>query len=276
VNHRIATVEVAMTHNKAFAFAVTAALLVAACADDTDGSGSGTLPTAPPTAATTETAPRTTPPTSSSTTSTTSTTGPPSTETTTGTLPPGIIGLSPDGPWTRVDSAPGITTPGLFYELMPKLWVYLPLEQDIENGILATFSQEDAPIIEAYLQARLTYYRATTQRPVDLADEGWARYYTDGGAAYRDQLTKHRDLDEMTDLDAGVVLRPEVLGDERSDTRAIIFDCLFDGAVWRLPDGSLGSDSTPGISTEGAAAIITFADDRWILDQISNQPDACV
>ena len=261
-----------MTHNKAFTLVVASVLLVAACTDGA-GSDTGTLPTAPPTAATTETAPRTTPPTSSSTTS--STTSQPGTSVPTVTLPPGVVGLSPDGPWRQVDSAPGITTPGLFYELMPKLWVYLPLEQDIANGILATFSQEDAPIIEAYLQARLTYYRATTQRPVDLADDGWGRYYTDGGAAYRDQLTRHRDLDEILDLDMGVVLRPEVLGDERTDTNAIVFDCLFDGAIWRLPDGTLGSDSTPGISTEGAGAIITFADGRWILDQIANQPDAC-
>ncbi len=262
-----------MTHNKAFTLAVASALLLAACTDGA-GSDTGTLPTAPPTAPPTiETAPRTTPAASSSTTS--STTDPAGTVTTTATLPPGVVGLSPDGPWRRVDSAPGITTPGLFYELMPKLWVYLPLEQDIDNGILATFSQDDAPIIEAYLQARLTYYRATTQRPVDLADDGWERYYTDGGAAYRDQLTKHRDLDEILDLDMGVVLRPEVLGDERTDTNAIIFDCTLDGAIWRLPDGSLGSSSTPGVVVDGTGAIVVFSDGRWNLNRIANQPDAC-
>ena len=115
-----------MTHNKAFTFAVTAALLVAACADDTGGSG--TLPTAPPTAATAETAPRTTPPTSSSTTSTTSTTGPAATVTTTGTLPPGIIGLSPDGTVLYVlqgmRGTPGPIT-DVFRGVMPFIAVYV-------------------------------------------------------------------------------------------------------------------------------------------------------
>ncbi|MGB8861526.1 MAG: hypothetical protein WCC60_19885, partial [Ilumatobacteraceae bacterium] len=104
---------------------------------------------------------------------------------------------------------------------------------------------------------------------------GWARYFTDGGAAYRDQLTKHNDLNEVLDLDAGVVLRPEVLGDERSDTHAIVYDCKLNGAVWRLPDGSLGSGSTLGVSVDGSGAIIEFIEGHWILDRVAAQPDAC-
>ncbi len=93
-----------------------------------------------------------------------------------GSLPEGEIGLSPDGPWRLVDSAPGITTPGLVYELMPKLWVYLPVEEDIEQGILWTLNEEDLPIIEAYLQARLVFYRAITARSRSTSiDPGWDR-----------------------------------------------------------------------------------------------------
>ena len=81
-----------------------------------------------------------------------------------------MIGLSADGPWTLVDSAPGVTTPGLVYELMPGLWVYLPVVEDIPNGITWTLNEEDRPIIEAYLQARLVYYLAVTVKSDGLLE----------------------------------------------------------------------------------------------------------
>lgn len=192
------------------------------------------------------------------------------------TTAPGSIGLSPDGPWRLVDSAPGITTPGLVYELMPKLWVYLPVTEDVANGITWTFNETDRPLIEAYLQARLVFFRVTESNPFDVADPGWAKWYTDAGASYERVLSERSARGEVFDRDAGVVLRPVVLGEGRTDTEGIVFDCMLDGGVWRLPDGSLGADSTPGVAPNGLAASVVEVGDSWVVDRLANQPEACL
>ena len=192
-----------------------------------------------------------------------------------GSLPEGDIGLSPDGPWRLVDSAPGITTPGLVYELMPKLWVYLPVEEDIEQGILWTLTEEDLPIIEAYLQARLVFFRVTQTNPFDLDDPGWAEWYTDAGESYRRVLGERSERGEVFDRDVGVVLRPTVIGDMRTDTQAVVFDCMLDGGVWRLPDGSLGEGSNVGVGASGVSSVVDLQAGRWRIEGLARQVEAC-
>ncbi len=196
------------------------------------------------------------------------TTAPPSTDVPT-------VRLSPDGPWTRVDSAPGITTAGLVYELMPKLWVYLPTEIDLEHGITWTFNETDRPVIEAYLQARLVFYRVTKVNPFDLNDPGWREWYTDAGASYTEMLSARSNRGEVFDLDAGIVLRPTVLGEGREDDAAIVFDCMLDGSVWRLPNGALGEGSTPGVIENGLGAALAVGG-AWQVVRIADQPEACL
>ena len=192
-----------------------------------------------------------------------------------GSLPPGAIELSADGPWRRVDSAPGITQPGLVYELMPGLWVWLPTEEDIPNGITWVLNEADLPIIEAYLQARLVFYAATTARPMDLHSPLWSAHYVDGGDAFRQVLSPRDAEGQVFSFDAGIVLRPIVLGEQRTDEFAIVFDCMLDGSTWRLPDGKVAAGSTPGISDNGLAATLILSDDAWLADQVSSQPEAC-
>lgn len=245
------------------------ALALAAC-----GSGGSAEPTS--------VAPTSSPPSALPTTPTTPTTdvSDPSTsvvETTVPAtaLPDGVIGLSPDGPWRLVDSAPGITTPGLVYELMPKLWVYLPLEEDLEHGILWTFTEPDRDIIEAYLQAELTYYRAITSDPIDLELAGWDDFYVDAEEAYFADLRPRRQEGQIADLAVGVVLRPQVIGDGRSDSTAIVFDCILDGGVFKMPDGSLAPGSVLGVVRYGAGARVELVDGAWLVAQVGSQPDAC-
>ena len=211
----------------------------------------------------------------SASSSTSSTTEPSTTmvDTTTvaGSLPGGEIGLSPDGPWRLVDSAPGITTPGLVYELMPKLWVYLPVEEDIEQGILWTLNEEDLPIIEAYLQARLVFYRAITARPMTFDSADWDRLYEDGGEALKRVFEPLGTAGQYADLDAGVVLRPTVGGDERSDDQAIVLDCTLDGAVLRNADDSLANGSTPETVASGVAASMALDGGQWKLNRIDDE-----
>lgn len=245
-----------------------AALLLAACADERGGLATvapvTTLVTVPPA----EPVP-TEPSSTLAPTTTDDGLGPEATD------PPGITTLG-EGPWRRVDGAPGIDTPGLFYELMPELWVYLPVVEDIDAGILWTLGDRDVAIIEAYLQARLTYYRAVTQDPIDLDDEGWDRWYAKQGTDwYMTFLPGRRDLGQVTDLDLGVVLEPEVIGDERTDTTAIVFECLHDGSVLRESDGRMSDNSIRGVGQVGYAYRMELIDRLWRIVGVYSADMAC-
>ena len=251
-----------------------ASLALVAC--DSGGSAS------PATLATTSSAaPITSAPSSSVSTTAASTTTSTGVTTTVGssvpaTTAPGAIGLSAGGPWTLVDSAPGITTPGLVYELMPKLWVYLPVTEDLSQGITWTFNEDDRPIIEAYLQARLVYFKAITSNPIDLSSPDWAKWYADGGGVLIDQLAGRRADGQVADLDIGVVLRPQVTGDERSDTSGIVFDCVLDGGFFKNLDGSLAPGSTRGVVEDGIGMRLALGLNGWQVTQVGQQPDACL
>ena len=192
------------------------------------------------------------------------------------TVPAGAPMLSPDGPWTLVDSAPGINSVGLVYELMPKLWVFLPTQEDRPNGYFWTFNELDRPAIEGYIKAMLTRYRSTDSVPATLDDEGWTLYFTPENAAIiKPKYQAKSDAGEYTDLDLGVVLRPRVIEDERTESYTIVLDCQIDGAVRRNADGSLAAGATPGIGQLGYAAGMLLADGAWKLDQFSDSVAGC-
>ncbi|MEI7547977.1 MAG: hypothetical protein WCK21_07965, partial [Actinomycetota bacterium] len=170
----------------------------------------------------------------------------------------------------------GVTQPGLSYQLMPGLWVYLPVKEDIPKGMTWVLNEKDRPIIEAYLMARLTYFQAITSDPINVDLPGWKQWYTDGGALYRPDLLARKKQGQVADLDVGVVLRPQVIGEERTDTTAVVFDCFLDGGVFRLPDGSLAPGSTPGVVPYGSVARLSLTGSRWIVKQNGQQPDACL
>ncbi|MEY4173546.1 MAG: hypothetical protein RI900_711 [Actinomycetota bacterium] len=183
--------------------------------------------------------------------------------------------LSPDGPWRLVDSAPGLDSAGLVYELLPRLWAYLPLREDIEHGIVWTLTEADVPVVEAYLQARRVFYLATETSPHLLADTGWSRWYDDGGAGFAEYLATRDAAGEVFVREQGVVLRPVVLGELRDDSHGVVFDCILDGGVWRRPDGSLGADSVEGVVPNGVSTLMTLRDGEWRMGHLAAQPEAC-
>ena len=253
------------SHRRALG-ALGCTLLLVAC----DG---GT--TAPPDLTEVSTTPTVAPTAAPSTTVAATTTEEPST-TASPTTAPGTVGLSPDGPWTLVDSAPGVEGVGLTYELMPKLWVFLPTEVDLERGYLWTFNEEDREVIEAYLMAKLTRYRSTDSVPATLDDTGWDLYYTDALAA--DILPLYQEFSDQgvyVDLDLGVVLRPAVIEDQRTNTYVIILDCVLDGAVARSADGELAPGATPGVAENGYAFALINEDGTWKVDNYSDEVSAC-
>jgi len=196
-------------------------------------------------------------------------------DTTSSTVAPAVL-LSPDGPWTRVDSAPGVDTPGLFYELMPKLWVYLPTKEDLDHGITWTFTEPDRPVIEAYLRARLVYFESITSKPMDLDHPGWSEMYADGGEMFLSSLRSRTDEGQVASLADGIVLRPSVLGEDRSDTTAIVFDCVLDGGYFVLPDGSLAPGSVRGVIASGVGYRLELIGSDWLVSDWGVQEDACL
>ena len=258
-------------HRKLIALA--AALLLTACSSD-----AATIPSAAPATTTPPLDPATTRPRPTTPTTTspppTTTTAPPTTSPP-ATAAPGTATLSPGGPWRLVDSAPGITSPGLVYELMPRLWVFLPVEIDPMNGVTWALTEENRPIIEAYLQARIVFFRATEQRPIDLDDPGWDEWYVDGGAGFAKVLAPRSAQGQIFDRTDGDVLRPVILPDDRGDGSFIVFDCMLDGGVWRFPDGSISADSVNGVIENGVSTIVRFDGDSWRIDTLHGQPNAC-
>jgi hypothetical protein len=190
-------------------------------------------------------------------------------------VPTGAAELSADGPWRRVDSAPGITTPGLVYELLPKLWVYLPTTEDVAHGITWTLTPQDVPVIEAYLHARLVFFRAALTSPIDTTSPEWSIWFRDGGTTLKNSLSTARAKGWTADLDQGVVLQPQVVGSDRSATSAVVFDCVLDGGVFVLPDGSLAPGSTRGVTRHGVGYRLASSGESWIVVQVGEQPDAC-
>ena len=257
------------------ALVALAAMAMIGCSSD-GGEGEGgaaTLPTAPPIVA----------PSSSESSSSTSSVAPSSSSSSTSSVVPatsvpvpGVVGLSPGGPWRLVDSAPGVTTPGLVYELMPKLWAVIQVEETEQSTYSWTLNDADRPIIEAYLQAKLTYFTAVTSNPINLDLPGWTQFYADDGAAYAPSLGERRDQGQVADLDLGVVLQPQVLGDERSESTALVADCVLDGGVFRLPDGSLAPGSTLGVTNLGIAVRLELIDGRWLVREVGTIEGGCL
>lgn len=183
--------------------------------------------------------------------------------------------LSAGGPWHLVDSAPGVRAPGLVYQLLPGLWAWLPVDENLRRGVVWTFTAADREVVEAYLQARLTIVRAGTTTPFGDDDPGWARWFLDGGTAFRSLLRERRQRGETYDLDRGVVLRPTVLGEERSADTAIVFDCVLDGGLWVRPDGSPGEGTRRGTYPTGVATRLRRVTGEWRIDHLTAQAEAC-
>ena len=254
------------------ALVALAAMAMISCSnnDDEGGGGAGTLPTVPATSAPAST--------SSSTPGVASTVVASSTAAASSTVvpvsvPPGAVGLSPDGPWRLVDSAPGVTTPGLVYELMPKLWAVIQVEETEQSTYSWTLNEADRPIIEAYLQAKLMYLVAVSSDPIDV-DAGWSNFYA-GEALDHSWLTGRRDEGQTVDLDLGVVYQPQVLGDERTDTTAAIADCVLDGSVFRLKDGSVAPGSSQGVGRVARVTRMALIDGAWKVSEEFKSPGGC-
>lgn len=187
----------------------------------------------------------------------------------------GVTRLSPDGPWRLVDSAPGIESPGSVYELMPGLWVFLPSERDLDHGVVWTFHERDRELIEDWLRAMVVYHRGVTADPMRFEGDEWDTWFPSRDMPILSLLEQRRASGQHLDLDLGLVLRPVVLGEQRTDTTAIVFDCELDGSVIVDRNGAVVPPSYRGVADDGRGYRMARVDGSWRVVEIGSQPTAC-
>jgi len=126
---------------------------------------------------------------------------------------------------TKVDTAPGVTTRGDTRKLLDEgLWAHIPWEIDPNDLSQLSVNPEDVPIIEAYVRAQLVYYRAALGYTT-LDDPDFTKYLYGGGHVLDKGFDELVAKGLRTSLGSGISLRPYLIGDRRTPTSAIIFDC---------------------------------------------------
>ena len=252
---------------------VAACLVLAACDSTNSPRITAPVPTSPASVAATATAVTTSSaPNTSSTPIATSTVATVVDSTATSTTgAPLVIG------GTVVDSAPGVNSPGEIRELMPKMWVFIPSAPDPADIHVQPPLPEDIEIIAAYVEERTALAELITQNPVPA--EPTPRLVAalrDGAVAETAGILKPAASSGFYyDLAEGVVFRPIVISDPRSDTEAFIFDCQLDASVRRNTDGSLVDGEVPGVKRFPQIARMVKVDGRWIVDIVSSDQRVC-
>ncbi len=174
----------------------------------------------------------------------------------------------------KVDSAPGVNTPGDTRLLLPEgLYVHIAWEADPDDPSVFTVQPDDVEILEAYANAAATYYRAAmTDRTTDHPD--FDRFFADGGDGLDAAFARYRANGEVMTLGGGVVLRPYVLAGQTTADRAVVLDCfLEDEAYLRAGDVPAG---TGELERRGQVVTMVRRGDRWIADRAGNEERACV
>jgi hypothetical protein len=172
----------------------------------------------------------------------------------------------------RVDSAPGINTRGDTRLLLEQgLHVHIAWEPDPNDSSVFTVFPEDIEILEAYANAGIDYYSAilTTVR---VDPDVFGLHMVDRGAQYVESLNEARAGGFVGSLGSGVVMRPYVLGDQRTETTAVVFDCYLQNEQFILR----GSEPTLSpLTPKGTVATMVKTLDGWKVDVIATEPSAC-
>ncbi len=227
------------------------------------GSSSTASPTDPPPSTTVETV-ATEPSTSTSATST------PPTE-------PDDDRFLPEGLGTVVDSAPGVNSPGEITELIDNVWFFVPSETVEDDSNVVPPLPEDRDILAAYAEAQAAYHEQASMQPLSAEpSDRLAAAMADGGQRLAENvLGPAASAGQHLDLTDGIVLRPVVIADPRSDTEAFIFDCQLDGTVFVNADGSLADGQTRGVKEFPQIASVVRKDGTWIVERLTRDERAC-
>lgn len=178
-----------------------------------------------------------------------------------------------EGLGTPVLTAPSIRTRGDTRQLLAEgLFVHLAWEPDPADASVFTTQPEDVPILEAYAQAQLAYYRAALGLSTP-DDANLDRFFVDGRARFADAFATRIAAGLDLQLGSGVVLRPYVIADQRTTTRAVVLDCYLHDEQ-EVPRGT---DAIPGpLRTYGLVATMVRVDGVWKLERTGTEPGICL
>ena len=187
-------------------------------------------------------------------------------------------GYLPENLGPIVDSVPGVNSAGEIVQLLDGVWIFVPKEADPADANVVPPLPEDAEILAAYAEAQSAYHRQASQSPLDpVPSEELQAAVADGGQRLAENvLIPESEAGRHLDLSDGIVLRPVVVADPRSETEAFIFDCQLDGTVFVNADGSLPEGTTPGVQEFPQIASVIFQDGHWIVDRLTRDDRACV
>ena len=174
---------------------------------------------------------------------------------------------------TKVDSAPGVTTRGDTRKLLDEgLWAHIPWEIDPNDLSQLSVNPEDVPIIEAWVRDNVVYYRAAMGLTT-IDDPDFAKYEVAAGRGLETAFDDRKRRGVVLSLGSGAVLRPYVLGDNRTETTAVIFDCELDDEQ-EIPIG--GAPTLHPMHRDGQYATMVKVDGQWKVDKSGLMPSACM
>lgn len=227
----------------------------------------------PPSVTVADAASTTQPPPSSAATTTTfpaTSTTPPPPSTTDGLTGP----MFSDALGVKVDSAPGVRTRGDTRRLLDEgVYVHIAWEPDPTDASVFTVQPDDIAILEAYAMAQATYYRAAMgQITTDHPD--FDKYIVGGGRGLNNALEDRRRRGKVLSVGSGVLLRPYVLGDNRTDKSAIILDCTLHNE--QEIDLAGGNPVLADLHPQGQFAVMAKTDEGWKVERVGLEPGACL
>jgi hypothetical protein len=176
-----------------------------------------------------------------------------------------------------VASAPGVSTPGDIWQLAPKLWLFLPSESAGDPNLTPP-KPEDAEILIAYARMSKVLNLAASQRPIDYDTDAVRDVYTaEGFAGRRVPIDTHSAQGRYMELGNGIVFRPRVLSEPRSEREGLVFDCTLDWSYWAdIVSGEPVAGELPGPKKIGIFATVPrLADRGWVVDLDGPEELAC-
>jgi hypothetical protein len=187
-------------------------------------------------------------------------------------------GFLPEDLGPRVDSVPGVNSAGEITQLLDGVWIFVATEPDPADPNVVSPLPEDAEILAAYAEAQGAYHEQASQSPLDPqpGERMQAAFADEGQRLAENVLVPESQAGRHLDLIDGIVLRPVVVADPRSDSEAFIFDCQLDGTVFVNEDGSLPEGTTPGVREFPQIASVILQDGEWIVDRLTRDERACV
>jgi hypothetical protein len=141
-----------------------------------------------------------------------------------------------------VPDAPGMPVPGEVVEIYPMVWLYLPSVFSADDRSVIPPKPEDIDILVGYGRATAAWYEQVTQNPVSAEPNAAIQAtHADGGVAIQAQtlsvLSANGTYGAFPDGRPNIY-RPSVLTSPRTDTTALVADCLITGGGLVYADGT--------------------------------------